>query len=82
MYVEPFFKILFPLWIVGIGLTLNLAMPFDWKAVCVEKVHLFEAFLVHIQPEKHPVPVFHGSEVFFLDPFLPFVWMSSFCPAP
>jgi hypothetical protein len=64
--VEPFFKILFPLWIVGVGLTLNFPMPLDGDAVCTEKVHFSDAFFVGKQPEEHPLAVVSGSEVFFL----------------
>src|SRR5438128_1697357 len=80
--VEPFFKILFPLGIVGVGLTLNFPVPLDGDAACTEKGNFSGAFLVDTQSEEHPIAVVSGSEVFFLDPFLPLVGVSSFRPSP
>jgi hypothetical protein len=80
--IEPFLKVLFPPGIVGIGLTLNFAVPFDRGAACVDKSDFSDTLFINEQPEEHPIAVVYGSEIFFLHPFLPFIWVPSLCPSP
>lgn len=64
--IEPFFKVLFSLWIIRIGLLPNFVMSPDFYAACASQLNFSEALFIHKQPEEYPISVVHGFEVFLL----------------
>ena len=80
--IEPFFKVLFPAWVIRIGLVENFVVPFDFDTTCTEKFYFSDPLFIYKSSEEYPVSVAAGFEVFLLDPSLSLGGMSSFCPSP
>src|SRR5690242_2805541 len=74
--VEPFFIVGFPFRVVGVCITFDLRMPFDWHTGCVGE----GIFLPILLAVENPVVPFVGLEVFLRNPLVGFVWVSSFHP--
>ena len=82
-HIETFFKVGLPFEIVRVCCTLDFDVPFDGNTFCLEQSDGLESpFLPKDFSVKDPVLSFDGGEVFLLDPFDGFLWVSPFCPLP
>src|SRR5260370_10460106 len=72
--VQALFIVGFPFWIVGVSLAFDLCMSFDRHTGRICEV----VFLPILLSVEDPVLPFVGLEVLLRDPFIGFVWVSSF----
>src|SRR5947209_15938791 len=80
---ETLGKVGLPLGIVRIRCTLNLYVPFDRHVLGAEEVtSRGHAMTVNRLAAEDPPSGANCREIAFLYPPGPFLWMSSFCPAP
>ena len=76
MYIQTFFVVGFPFQVVWVGFCFDFDVPFNWYTSSLRKA----VFLtVHLSIED-PVVSINGLEVFLRDPFVGFLWVSSFHP--
>ncbi len=76
--VKPFFIVLFPLGIVGIGFPSNFHVSFDGRLYGVHQV----AFLALCFSVEHPIVSVLGCKVLLHNPFVEFLGVSPFGPSP
>ena len=82
-HIETFFKVGLPFGIIRVGCTLDFDVPFDGDTFCLEQSNGLESpFLSKDFAMKDPILPFDGGEVFLLDPFDGFLWVSPFGPLP
>ena len=82
-HIETFFKVRLPFRVIGISFTLDFDMSFDGDAFCLEQANGLEyPILSKDFSLKDPVLPFNGREVFLLNPFERFLWVSPFGPLP
>ncbi len=82
-HIETFFKVRLPFRVIGISFTLDFDMSFDGDVFCLEQANGLECPILSKDfSMKDPVLPFNGREVFLLNPFESFLWVSPFCPLP
>src|SRR5215472_13989168 len=82
-HAEAFFEIHFPGRVKGIGFTLYLDVPFDWRVCCTVKPdRLEDAITPDYHPCKDPVASFMDLEIVVLDPSSGLVVVSFPGPLP
>src|SRR5207249_4609237 len=74
--IQSLFIVGFPCWIVGVSLTFDFRVPFDWHTGRICEV----VFLPVLLSIEDPVLPFVSLEVLLRDPLVGFVWVSSFHP--
>src|SRR6266566_6025428 len=75
--VQTLFVVAFPFWVVWVGLRFDFDMSFDWHAGSLREA----VFLTFHLTIKDPIVPLDSLEVFLRDPFVGFLWVSSFHPA-
>jgi hypothetical protein len=81
--VKPFFKVRFPLRILGIGFTPNFDLPFDRNTARLYQTDWLLCCLTSKDFScEHPLLPPRGLEVFLPDPGGRFMWVPSFRPLP
>src|SRR2546422_274574 len=82
-HIETLFKVGLQYVIIRIGCPLDFDVPFDGDTFCLEQSNGLESpFLFKDFAVKDPILPFDGGEVFLLDPFNGFLWVSPFGPLP
>ena len=74
--VQTFFIVGFPLWVVRVCFSFDFYVSLDWHVGCLDEI-VFPTFHFSIED---PVVSFNGFEVFLRNPFIRFLWVSSFHP--
>jgi hypothetical protein len=82
-HIETLFKVGLPCGIVRVGCTLDFDVSFTGETFCLKQSKgLHSPFLPKDFAMKDPVLPFTGGEVFLLNPFDGFLWLSPLCPLP
>src|SRR5215471_12943575 len=74
--VQTLFIVGFPFWVVWVSFRFDFGVPFDWHTSRLREA-IFLAFHLTV---KDPIVPLDGLEVFLRDPFVGFLWVSSFHP--
>jgi hypothetical protein len=74
--VQTFFVVGFPFWVIWVSLRFDFDVSLNWHVSGLREA-IFLTFHLSV---KDPIVPLDGLEVFLRDPFVGFLWVSSFHP--